>query len=59
MDTVDRFLFCLMSFFNLYLLWRINLLEDEKTSVQDIRYIFEILLDKLGVYERENDESEN
>jgi hypothetical protein len=48
-----------MAFFNLYLLWRIDKLDKEKTDANDIKYIFELLLEKLGIYSDEYDEEED
>ena len=55
MDFFDRLIMFLMALFNLYLLWRIDKLDKEKTDVQDIKYIFELLLEKLGIYDEEED----
>jgi len=38
---------CVFAFFNMYLLWRLDKLEKEKTSYEDIKNIFEILIEKL------------
>lgn len=59
MDFYERLIMCLMAFFNLYLLWRIDKLDKEKTDASDIKYIFELLLEKLGIYSDEYDEEED
>ena len=59
MDIYERLIMCLMAFFNLYLLWRIDKLDKEKTDANDIKYIFELLLEKLGIYSDEYDEEED
>lgn len=59
MDFYERLIMCLMAFFNLYLLWRIDKLDKEKTDANDIKYIFELLLEKLGIYSDEYDEEED
>ena len=59
MDFFERLIMCLMAFFNLYLLWRIDKLDKEKTDANDIKYIFELLLEKLGIYSDEYDEEED
>ena len=45
----DKILLLFFSLFNLYLLWRIDKLEKEKTSFQDIKEIFCLLVEKLGI----------
>lgn len=47
MDFLDRVLLCVFAFFNMYILWRVDKLEKEKTSFEDIKNIFEILIDKV------------
>jgi len=47
MDFLDRVLLCVFAFFNMYMLWRVDKLEKEKTSFEDIKNIFEILIDKV------------
>ena len=56
MDFLDRVLLFVFAFFNMYILWRVDKIDREKTDVKDIQLIFEILLEKLGVYEREYDD---
>jgi hypothetical protein len=55
MDFFDRLIMFLMALFNLYLLWRIDKLDKEKTNYEDIKNIFELLLEKLGIYDEEED----
>jgi len=55
-DFLDRVLLFVFAFFNMYILWRVDKIDREKTDVKDIQLIFEILLEKLGVYEREYDD---
>lgn len=59
MDFLDRVLLFVFAFFNMYILWRVDKIDREKTDVKDIQLIFEILLEKLGVYEREYDEKKD
>lgn len=59
MDFLDRVLLFVFAFFNMYILWRVDKIDREKTDVKDIQLIFEILLEKLGVYEREYDDKKD
>jgi hypothetical protein len=52
MDIYDRILLTVFAFFNVYILWRVDKLERDKTSYDDIKNIFEMLLQKLGIDER-------
>jgi hypothetical protein len=51
MDIYDRILLTVFTFFNVYILWRVDQLERDKTSYEDIKTIFEMLLQKLGIHE--------
>lgn len=53
MDFLDRLLMFVFACFNLYILWRVDRLEKEKTNYEDIKRIFEILLEQLGIYDNE------
>jgi hypothetical protein len=58
-DFYDRVLLFIFACFNIYILWRVDKLERDKTDANDIKYIFELLLEKLGVYDTEYDEEED
>jgi hypothetical protein len=47
MDIYDRILLTVFAFFNVYILWRVDKLERDKTSYDDIKNIFEMLVDKV------------
>jgi hypothetical protein len=45
---VDKYLILFLSLFNLYLLWRVDKIERERPSYEDIKNIFEMLVDSLS-----------
>jgi len=47
MDFLDRLLLFTFAVFNLYILWRVNKIENERPSYEDIKNIFEIMIDKI------------
>ncbi len=47
MDFYDRVLLFIFACFNIYILWRVDKLERDKTSYEDIKNIFEMLVDKV------------
>jgi hypothetical protein len=44
---IDKLLLLFFAVFNLYLLWRVDKIEKERPSYEDIKNIFEILVDKV------------
>jgi len=44
---VDKYLILFLSIFSLYLLWRIDRIERERPSYEDIKNIFEMLVEKV------------
>lgn len=52
----DKWLLVFFSLFNLYLLWRVDRIEKERPTYNDIKKIFEILVEKLTgkTYEAED-----
>ncbi len=47
MDLLDRLLLFIFAVFNLYIHWRVNKIENERPSYEDIKNIFEIMIDKI------------
>ncbi len=45
---MDKYLILFLSLFNLYLLWRVDKIERERPSYEDIKNIFEMLVDSLS-----------
>lgn len=43
----DKLLLLFFAFNNLYLLWRLDKIEKERPSYNDIKKIFELLVDRL------------
>lgn len=50
---LTELLLLFFALFNLYLLWRIDRIEKEKTSYQDIKDIFEKIVVELGISDEE------
>jgi hypothetical protein len=44
---IDKLLLLFFALFNLYLLWRVDKIEKERPSYQDIKNIFEMLVEKV------------
>jgi len=47
LDIFDRLLLFTFAIFNLYMLWRVNRIEQERPSYEDIKNIFQIMIDEI------------